>query len=71
MDTSDTMRLPRLMHSILGDRAQFMGGVELAAAVEEVVLAVVAVDVAVADFHAQVVLIAALAVHQRAEQALS
>ena len=55
---------------ILGDRAQFMGGVELAAAVEEVVLAVVAVDVAVADFHAQVVLIAALAVHQRAEQAL-
>ena len=46
-----------------------MGGVEFAVAVEEVLEAVVADDVALADFVAQVVLIAALAVDELAEEA--
>ena len=56
---------------ILGDGAQLMGGIQLAVALEEVILTVMAVDVAVADFLAQVVLIAALAVNQFAEHALA
>ena len=55
---------------VVGDGAQLVGGIQLAVAMEEVVLAIVAVDVAVAHLVAKVVGIRAGAVHHRAEHVL-
>ena len=56
---------------VLGDGAQFMSWIEFPVAAAEVVLAVMAVDVPVADLLPKVMLIAAPAVDHLAEHALT